>query len=66
MATDNINRCDLALQFSKLRKIKGDQENLPIFKYREKIIEAVKSNQVVIVAGDTGCGKSTQVTTKSC
>ena len=35
--------------------------NLPIFKYKQGIVDAVKDNQVVVVAGDTGCGKSTQV-----
>ncbi|XP_054718318.1 probable ATP-dependent RNA helicase DHX34 [Uloborus diversus] len=45
----------------KLRKLKESQENLPIFKYRNAILKAVESNSVVLVAGDTGCGKSTQV-----
>ena len=42
-------------------KIRRDQENLPIFQYRSHIADAVRAHQVVIVAGDTGCGKSTQV-----
>jgi len=41
--------------------LKEDQNNLPIKQYEENIVYAVKSNQVVLVAGDTGCGKSTQV-----
>jgi HrpA-like RNA helicase len=45
----------------KIMKIKRDRESLPIWQYKDKIIEAVNQNQVVIVAGDTGCGKSTQV-----
>lgn len=48
-------------QFEKLVKIRRDQENLPIYQYRPHIVGAVKTHQVVIVAGDTGCGKSTQV-----
>ena len=44
-----------------MRKIRHDQENLPIYQYKSTIIEAVKEHQVVVVAGDTGCGKSTQV-----
>ncbi|RDD43533.1 putative ATP-dependent RNA helicase DHX34 [Trichoplax sp. H2] len=48
-------------KFAKIRKIKNDQSNLPISQYRSKIITAVQQNQVVIIAGDTGCGKSTQV-----
>ena len=42
-------------------KIRHDQQNLPIYQYKDKIVEAVREHQVVVVAGDTGCGKSTQV-----
>ena len=42
-------------------KLKKDQANLPISHFREQIVSAVSNNQVVIIAGDTGCGKSTQV-----
>lgn len=47
--------------FSKLAKLRKDQKNLPIFQYRNKILELVRLHPVVVVAGDTGCGKSTQV-----
>lgn len=50
------------VKFSKLVKLKKDQANLPISHFREEIVDAIGSNQVVIIAGDTGCGKSTQVT----
>ena len=42
-------------------RLKKDQANLPISNFREQIVDAVSNNQVVIIAGDTGCGKSTQV-----
>ncbi|CAL1528445.1 unnamed protein product [Lymnaea stagnalis] len=48
-------------KFQKLYKIRKDQRNLPIHQYKKKILEMVKEHQVVVVAGDTGCGKSTQV-----
>ncbi|KAK2718300.1 probable ATP-dependent RNA helicase DHX34 [Artemia franciscana] len=48
-------------KFSKLKKLRQSQKNLPIADYREEIVDAIQHNQVVIVAGDTGCGKSTQV-----
>lgn len=35
--------------------------NLPIAAFREQIKEAVRSNQVTIVVGETGSGKSTQM-----
>jgi len=35
--------------------------DLPIFARREEILEALRRHQVLIVAGDTGSGKSTQL-----
>ncbi|PIK34095.1 putative ATP-dependent RNA helicase DHX34 [Apostichopus japonicus] len=49
------------MKLSKLVKLKTDQANLPIFKYNDMIVNAVKKHNVVLIAGDTGCGKSTQV-----
>jgi len=42
-------------------KIKKMRDSLPIKAYEEEIIDAVKKNKVILIAGDTGCGKSTQV-----
>jgi len=36
-------------------------ENLPITEKKEAIIEALRNHQVLIVSGETGCGKSTQL-----
>lgn len=47
--------------FGKLAKLHREQKNLPIFQYRDRILELVRLHPVVVVAGDTGCGKSTQV-----
>ncbi|CAL1571021.1 unnamed protein product [Knipowitschia caucasica] len=47
--------------FIKLAKLRREQKNLPIFQYKDRIIELVRRHPVVVVAGDTGCGKSTQV-----
>ncbi|MCC6578815.1 MAG: ATP-dependent RNA helicase HrpA [Phycisphaeraceae bacterium] len=35
--------------------------DLPIAEHRRRIIDAIRSNQVVVVAGETGSGKSTQL-----
>ncbi|OPJ82601.1 putative ATP-dependent RNA helicase DHX34-like [Patagioenas fasciata monilis] len=47
--------------FAKLAKIQKERAALPIWRYRERILSAVAENPVVVIAGDTGCGKSTQV-----
>ena len=36
-------------------------KKLPIYQYRDTIIEAVLKHQVVIITAETGSGKSTQV-----
>ncbi|KAJ3326410.1 DEAH (Asp-Glu-Ala-His) box polypeptide 34 [Gonapodya sp. JEL0774] len=45
---------------SLAEKIQKERDALPMKAYEEKIIDAVRNNQVVLIAGDTGCGKSTQ------
>ncbi|KAL8765432.1 MAG: hypothetical protein Q9209_007500 [Squamulea sp. 1 TL-2023] len=37
------------------------RKNLPVWGFKEKILQAVVGHQIVIVCGETGCGKSTQV-----
>lgn len=34
--------------------------NLPIFKFKDDLLLAIDDHQVVIICGETGCGKSTQ------
>ena len=42
--------------------IKEQRESLPVYKFRNQLLEAVKTNQILIVVGDTGSGKTTQMT----
>ena len=37
------------------------RKTLPSYKKRIELIELIKSNQVVVISGETGCGKTTQV-----
>lgn len=48
-------------RFQKLKKLRNFQASLPIAAYEKEIVEAVKNESILILAGDTGCGKSTQV-----
>ncbi|XP_055333449.1 probable ATP-dependent RNA helicase DHX34 [Paramacrobiotus metropolitanus] len=48
-------------ELQKLRKLRQSQANLPIANYRQRILDALHSHSLVVVSGDTGCGKSTQV-----
>lgn len=42
--------------------IKQQRESLPVYQFRSQLIEAVRENQTLIVVGETGSGKTTQVT----
>lgn len=42
--------------------IKQQRESLPVFKFRKQLLEAVEQNQLLVVVGDTGSGKTTQLT----
>ncbi|PNH07175.1 putative pre-mRNA-splicing factor ATP-dependent RNA helicase, partial [Tetrabaena socialis] len=44
------------------RNIKEQRESLPIYKLKQQLIEAVRDNQVLVVIGETGSGKTTQMT----
>ncbi|KKA27897.1 hypothetical protein TD95_004992 [Thielaviopsis punctulata] len=42
--------------------IKQQRESLPVYQFRSQLIKAVKENQILIVVGETGSGKTTQLT----
>ncbi|ALC49338.1 CG32533, partial [Drosophila busckii] len=48
-------------KFARLRKLRKGQKELPITAFKQDFREALDATRVIIVAGDTGCGKSTQV-----
>ncbi len=35
--------------------------DLPIYQYRDEIINKINNNRVLVLSGETGCGKTTQV-----
>lgn len=50
--------------FGKITKLSivEQRQSLPIYKLRASLIQAVRDNQLLIVVGDTGSGKTTQMT----
>ena len=46
---------------SPSERVSQQRASLPITKYKSKVLEMIQHNQVSIVSGGTGCGKSTQV-----
>lgn len=44
-----------------VRAMRSFREKLPAFKMRNELLQAVAKNQVLVVSGETGCGKTTQL-----
>ena len=49
-------------EFSKTKTIKEQREFLPIFSVREELMNVIRENQIVVIVGETGSGKTTQLT----
>jgi pre-mRNA-splicing factor ATP-dependent RNA helicase DHX16 len=45
----------------KEAEIKTVRESLPIFQYRDELLAAIRDYQVLVIVGETGSGKTTQI-----
>jgi len=57
------NKNQPIIQFSRTKQLsltlKEQKESLPIFRLRTELMKAVRGNQVMVVIGETGSGKTT-------
>ncbi|MCO5579412.1 hypothetical protein L7F22_033267 [Adiantum nelumboides] len=49
-------------EFAKTKSLREQREYLPIFSVRDELLQVIRENQVVVVVGETGSGKTTQLT----
>ncbi|CAM9349618.1 unnamed protein product, partial [Heterosigma akashiwo] len=49
-------------EFAKTKTIAEQRRYLPIYSVREELLTIVRDNQVVVIVGETGSGKTTQLT----
>lgn len=43
------------------RQIQETRKRLPVYERRDELLRAIAENQIIIVQGETGCGKTTQI-----
>lgn len=56
------NGCDASIKNPEhMKKILKQRQSLPIYPTRSKLLEELKKNESVIVIGETGSGKTTQI-----
>jgi pre-mRNA-splicing factor ATP-dependent RNA helicase DHX38/PRP16 len=58
----HVKKSDGASNFSQTKTLKEQREYLPAFAVREDLLRVIRDNQVVVVVGETGSGKTTQLT----
>ncbi|GJP82722.1 hypothetical protein CLOP_g12969 [Closterium sp. NIES-67] len=51
-----------ASDFAKTKSIAEQRMYLPIYSVRDELLQVIRENQIVVVVGETGSGKTTQMT----
>ncbi|XP_057473852.1 pre-mRNA-splicing factor ATP-dependent RNA helicase DEAH1 [Actinidia eriantha] len=46
---------------SAFEKLQEDRKTLPMYPYRDELLQAVHDHQVLVIVGETGSGKTTQI-----
>lgn len=59
---DHIKKSQGASDFSRSKSLQQQREYLPAFAVREELLRIIRDNQVIVVIGETGSGKTTQLT----
>ncbi|KAL3343127.1 hypothetical protein AABB24_026940 [Solanum stoloniferum] len=57
-STDSIEKTMAKSVFEKLQE---DRKTLPMYPYRDDLLQAVNDHQVLVIVGETGSGKTTQI-----
>ena len=65
-ATALAKKSEAVSDFAKFKTIKQQREYLPVFSVREELMKVIADNRVIIIVGETGSGKTTQMTQYLC
>ncbi|ODA78792.1 hypothetical protein RJ55_06176 [Drechmeria coniospora] len=60
--SEHMKKAEGASDFSQSKTLREQREYLPAFAVREELLRVIRENQVIIVVGETGSGKTTQLT----
>ncbi|KAI3940885.1 hypothetical protein MKW92_011611 [Papaver armeniacum] len=58
---DQLPSPDSSSYKSELQKLQYDRTQLPIYEYREELLKSIEEHQVLVIVGETGSGKTTQI-----
>lgn len=46
---------------ARVQSMKDSRKSLPVYQFRQELLDVIRNNQVVIIVGETGSGKTTQL-----
>ncbi|KAL8157833.1 pre-mRNA-splicing factor ATP-dependent RNA helicase DEAH7 [Apium graveolens] len=58
----HLKKDEAVSDFAKSKTLSQQRQYLPIFSVRDELLQVVRENQVIVVVGETGSGKTTQLT----
>lgn len=58
----NENSQKGATEFSRNKSIREQRKCLPVYGVREELVRAINENKILVIVGETGSGKTTQLT----
>eukprot|EP01122_Echinamoeba_exundans_P007470 TRINITY_DN2317_c0_g3_i1.p1 TRINITY_DN2317_c0_g3~~TRINITY_DN2317_c0_g3_i1.p1 ORF type:complete len:1269 (-),score=296.69 TRINITY_DN2317_c0_g3_i1:936-4742(-) len=56
------SKSEAVSEFAKSKSIKEQREFLPVFTCRRELMNVIRENSIIVVVGETGSGKTTQLT----
>ncbi|KAF2902759.1 hypothetical protein ILUMI_03424 [Ignelater luminosus] len=59
---EHMTKSESASEFAKKKSILEQRRYLPVFAVRQELLNVIRENSVVIIVGETGSGKTTQLT----
>ncbi|XP_045799876.1 pre-mRNA-splicing factor ATP-dependent RNA helicase DEAH7-like [Trifolium pratense] len=60
--SNHMKKGEAVSDFAMSKTLSEQRQYLPIFSVREELLQVIRENQVVVVVGETGSGKTTQLT----
>ncbi|KAK2969278.1 hypothetical protein RJ640_030819, partial [Escallonia rubra] len=58
----HLKKAEGVSDFARTKTLSQQRQYLPIYSVREELLQVIRENQVVVVVGETGSGKTTQLT----
>lgn len=60
-AAERIQQAEKNAKLAAHERILVERRNLPMYKFRDELMDSITKHQIIIVVAETGSGKTTQV-----